>query len=65
MAAPGMLNQGMSDDGVHPSVYNCPPCDGVNFSDKALRYGYNVRSLGALLVLDKLKRVVIDDGAPD
>jgi hypothetical protein len=53
---------GISADGTHPSVY--PGGSGV-FTDQALQYGYNMRNLTAVEVLDKVKRVVLDNGAPD
>jgi lysophospholipase L1-like esterase len=55
-------NYGMSGDGVHPSVYQ-----GSNasiFTAAGLEYGYNVRNLTAIQVLDKIKRIVIDNGPP-
>jgi hypothetical protein len=56
-------NYGMSGDGIHPSVYQ-----GSNasiFTAAGLEYGYNVRNLTAIQVLDKIKRIVIDNGPPD
>jgi hypothetical protein len=53
--APG---QGLSEDGVHPSAL-CPPCTAVDFRPGGLRYGYDLRNLGALLVLDRLRRQVL------
>jgi hypothetical protein len=58
MAAPGVSESGLSEDGVHPSVL-CPPCTAVDFRSGGLRYGYNLRNLGALLVLDRLRREVL------
>jgi GDSL-like Lipase/Acylhydrolase family len=55
MAGPGVSNSGLSRDGVHPSVL-CPPCTAVDFRPAGLRYGYALRNLGALLVLDRLRR---------
>jgi hypothetical protein len=57
MTAPGVPNSGLSDDGVHPSAL-CPPCTAVDFRPGGLRYGYALRNLGALLVLDRLRRQV-------
>jgi hypothetical protein len=57
MVAPGVPGLGLSGDGVHPSVL-CPPCTAVDFRPGGLRYGYDLRNLGALLVLDRLRRQV-------
>jgi hypothetical protein len=57
MTEPGVPNSGLSDDGVHPSAL-CPPCTAVDFRPGGLRYGYALRNLGALLVLDRLRRQV-------
>jgi len=58
MVAPGVPGSGLSEDGVHPSVL-CPPCTAVDFRPGGLRYGYDLRNLGALLVLDRLRRQVL------
>jgi GDSL-like lipase/acylhydrolase family protein len=55
MVEPGVPNSGLSSDGVHPSVL-CPPCTAVDFRPSGLRFGYALRNLGALLVLDRLRR---------
>lgn len=68
-ATPGMVNQGLSEDGVHPSVYGgCRAplgCASANFTAEGLRYGYNQRNLTALQVLAHVKAVVLDDGPAD
>jgi GDSL-like Lipase/Acylhydrolase family len=58
MAGPGVPRMGLSGDGVHPSAL-CPPCTAVDFRPAGLRYGYTLRNLGALLVLDRLRRQVL------
>jgi hypothetical protein len=58
MVAPGVPGSGLSIDGVHPSAL-CPPCTAVDFRPGGLRYGYDLRNLGALLVLDRLRREVL------
>lgn len=55
LAAPGVPNQGLSEDGVHPSVI-CPPCTAIDFRPAGLRQGYALRNLGALRLLDRLRR---------
>ena len=60
-----MVNGGLDADGVHPNVYNCPPCEADVFTAEGLRYGYNQRNPTAIQALDKVKRVVIDDGPAD
>jgi GDSL-like Lipase/Acylhydrolase family len=57
MVEPGVPRQGLSRDGVHPSAL-CPPCTAVDFRPAGLRYGYALRNLGALRVLDRLRRQV-------
>lgn len=62
LVEPGVPNQGLSEDGVHPSVL-CPPCTAIDFRPAGLRYGYALRNLGALRVLDRLRRrVPLGDG---
>jgi hypothetical protein len=57
MTGPGVPDSGLSEDGVHPSTL-CPPCTAVDFRPGGLRYGYALRNLGALRVLDRLRRQV-------
>lgn len=62
MVEPGAPDRGLSEDGVHPSVL-CPPCTAIDFRPAGLRQGYARRNLGALLVLDRLRRrVPLGDG---
>jgi hypothetical protein len=62
MTGPGVLNQGIGEDGVHPSAL-CPPCTAIDFRPAGLRQGYALRNLGALRVLDRLRRSVpLGDG---
>ncbi|MDB4932174.1 MAG: multifunctional acyl-CoA thioesterase and protease and lysophospholipase [Myxococcaceae bacterium] len=63
LSAPTVLNQGVSGDGIHPTIYT--GSDGTNFTATALRYGYNQRNLTAVQVLQHLKAVVFDDGPAD
>jgi hypothetical protein len=58
-----MVNQGMDGDGIHPNVYN--GADGAVLTSTGLRYGYNQRNLQTLQILEKLKRIVADNGAAD
>jgi hypothetical protein len=57
MVEPGVPNGGLSPDGVHPSAL-CPPCTAIGFWPAELTQGYALRNLGALLVLDRLRREV-------
>jgi hypothetical protein len=57
MVGPGVPDSGLGSDGVHPSA-RCPPCTAVDFRPAGLRQGYALRNLGALLVLDGLRRRV-------
>jgi hypothetical protein len=52
---------GLGDDGVHPTAetYNTP----CHFDAPQMVYGYNVRNLGALTMLDRLMKVVVDGAA--
>lgn len=60
---PGVPHLGLSEDGVHPSVI-CPPCTAIDFRPSGLRQGYALRNLGALRVLDRLRRnVPLGEGA--
>jgi hypothetical protein len=61
MVWPGVPRQGLSRDGVHPSVL-CPPCTAIDFRPAGLRQGYALRNLGALRVLDRLRRKVPLEG---
>jgi hypothetical protein len=59
---PGVPGGGLSGDGVHPSVL-CPPCTAIDFRPAGLRQGYALRNLGALRVLDLLRRrIPLGDG---
>ncbi len=57
MVEPGVPNWGLGEDGVHPSAL-CPPCTAIDFRPDGLRQGYALRNLGALRVLDRLRRSV-------
>jgi hypothetical protein len=62
LVGPGVPNRGLSEDGVHPSVL-CPPCTAIDFRTIGLQQGYALRNLGALRVLDRLRRQVpLGDG---
>ncbi len=57
MVGRGVPRGGLSRDGVHPSVL-CPPCTAIDFRPEGLWQGYARRNLGALRVLDRLRRHV-------
>jgi hypothetical protein len=63
MTEPGVPLEGLSRDGVHPSVL-CPPCTAIDFRPMGLRQGYAQRNLGALRVLDLLRRYVPLEESP-
>ncbi|HYN87208.1 MAG TPA: GDSL-type esterase/lipase family protein [Ardenticatenaceae bacterium] len=68
LQGPEMVNQGIGLDGIHPNQYpGCGSlyCQPVNFTIRGLRFGYNQRNLTALQVLDKLRRIVIENGPAD
>lgn len=57
-----------SPDNVHPSIYPGPSGGGTEagyFTSPGLQYGYNMRNLTAIQTLEKLKRIVIDNGTAD
>jgi len=56
-----MARGGMEPDGVHPNAY----AHGGSLTERGLRYGHNQRNLTALQLLDKLRRIVIEDGTPE
>ncbi|MFW5708676.1 MAG: GDSL-type esterase/lipase family protein [Chloroflexota bacterium] len=58
-ALAGLHNAGLSEDNVHPS-YNHVTGSTAFFTPDGLHYGYNVRNLTALQVLDILWRQVLD-----
>lgn len=55
MIEQGIPRLGLSGDGVHPSI-SCPPCTAIDFRPVGLRQGYALRNLGALRILDRLRR---------
>lgn len=52
-------DSGLSEDGLHPSAPPNPFENGANFTGENLRYGYVMRNLTALQVLDTLRREVL------
>ena len=62
MSEPPAEARSLAPDGIHPSVFGGRPAD---FRGEAILSGYNGRNLGALQVLARITRVVIDDGAPE
>lgn len=55
LAMQDLPNFGLSADGVHPS-YAAPSRETAIFTPEALQYGYNMRNLTALMVLDAVWR---------
>ena len=48
--------RGVSEDGIHPSVYlNRGNPEAGDFTDAGLMFGYNVRNLTAILMLERLR----------
>ncbi len=60
-AVNGLPNRGLSTDGVHPS--ESPDNKDAAFDEEHLQYGFTVRNLGALHVLDELWRQVFYDSS--
>lgn len=52
-------NHGISEDGAHPSLPSLDPAASVDFTGDNLQYGYTVRNLQALQVLDTLRTTVL------
>lgn len=61
LQGPDMVRGGMEPDGIHPNAAGY----GGALTERGLRYGQNQRNLAVLQTLDKLKRIVIEDGAAD
>ena len=57
-AMQNLPNHGMSGDGYHPS-FDTATSETAIFSDDGLRYGYNMRNLTALMVLDAIWQNVL------
>ena len=57
-ALQSLPNHGVSSDGIHPSIYvgTDGNADAGYFTDEALQFGYNVRNLTAVQMLDHLRR---------
>ncbi len=58
----GLPNLGISADGVHLSA---SPNGGASFTPVDLQFGYNVRNLGTVQVLTKIRQVVFEDAPAD
>lgn len=62
LALQPLPNKGLSADLVHPSA---DPGGSALFTQAGLSYGFNVRNLTAVQVLDKIRRVAINGEASD
>lgn len=58
-ALQSLPNQGISEDGVHPSIPSGAPAATVDFTAENLQYGTTLRNLMALQILDELWRNVM------
>ena len=60
-------NNGLSEDGEHPSIYRLPNghAESTDFTPAGLAYGYNVRNLQTLATLAHVRAVVFDNGPAD
>jgi GDSL-like lipase/acylhydrolase family protein len=56
LMAPGVMNNGLTPDGVHLGYYRLDPYD---LTAPALRYGANLRNLQALEILDRFRRRIL------
>lgn len=57
-ALQSLPSHGVSSDRIHPSVYvNGGSTEPAYFTDAGLRFGYNVRNLTAIQMLDRLRRL--------
>lgn len=57
LALQGLPNRGISGDNIHPS--DASTGRSADFTEEGLRYGYNMRNLTALMVLDTIWRNVL------
>jgi hypothetical protein len=57
LGAPGTIDEGISHDGIHLSVF--AGGEAATFSPAALQFGYNRRNLTALEVLAELRRTAL------
>lgn len=62
LALQPLPGHGLSADGIHPNQH---PAGSGLLTDAGVAFGYNMRNLTALQVLDKIRRVVFEDGPPD
>lgn len=62
MAGRSMVDQGISEDGVHPNLYGlCREplgCQSSTLTSDGLRYGYNQRNFTALKALERLRLLI-------
>ena len=58
LATLGLVNYGMASDGIHLNYFADGACI---LNAEGLEYGYNVRNLIALEVLDRMMRYVVED----
>lgn len=66
LAAKGLPDQGLISDGIHGNAYNSGGSQPCIFTAEGLEYGYNIRNLLSMQVLDQTRRVVLDaEPAPD
>jgi hypothetical protein len=57
-ALQALPSHGVSSDRIHPSVYvNGGSTEPAYFTDAGLRFGYNMRNLTAIQMLDRLRRL--------
>lgn len=61
LIGPDMVGRGMEGDGIHPNDIDL----GASFTPLGLRYGQNQRNLTTLQTLDKIRRIVYEDGPAD
>jgi hypothetical protein len=61
LAMESLPNHGLAEDGIHPSAPPEDSHDAAKFSPENLQYGYTLRNLTALHVLDTLWREVLFD----
>lgn len=55
-AIAGLPNEGLSSDGIHPS-FPAYPVSAADFAPENFQYGYTVRNMLALYVLDQIRRL--------
>ncbi len=58
-------DHGIGSDGIHLNVYRPSGARGCDFSQEGLEHGHNMRNLLTIQTLDRMRRVLDGEDAPD